>query len=341
MLIARAPVRISFAGGGTDLPAYYEQYGGSVLSTTIDKYVYVVLTVAGEEPMQITSSDYRTFYRHGSANASESDLKLPRAVLQYFGLEQGVRVFVASEVPPGTGLGSSSAVTVALIKAVSTICRKPMTSAQIASAACEIEIERLGNPIGKQDQYAAAHGGFNIIDFSSSGVNVTPIRVSQQTRKRLEERLLLFYTGASRDSSTILGEQKKSSEKKTAGVIDALHRVKAMVADAESLLEKGHVNGIGELLHLGWEEKKRFASAVTNPLVNECYEIARKKGAVGGKLTGAGGGGFLLLFCEPSKQEAVTEAMELKGLRRYSFSFDTGGPRVLMHASRSLVAEAV
>ncbi len=343
MLIARAPVRISFAGGGTDIPAYYEQFGGAVLSTTIDKYVYVVISHTEGQSLQITSSDYRTFYRHGDPLplGLEGDLKLPRAVLNHFGFSSGIRLFLASEVPPGTGLGSSSAVTVALIKAVSTLCGRRMSSAEIASLACDLEINRLGSPIGKQDQYAAAYGGFNFFDFSKNYVTATPIQLAVDVRKALEQRLLLFYTGASRDSSTILREQKNASERKDVRVLEALHRVRHMAAEARRMLQAGEVSGFGEMLHLGWEEKKRFASRVTNSDIEEYYELARQKGASGGKLTGAGGGGFLLLFCEPKNQAAVTQALEARALRRCDFAFETSGPRILINASQHVFAQAV
>ena len=174
MLIARAPFRISLAGGGTDLPAYYEEFGGFVISTTIDKYFYAILNVNGKHELQISSADYRTFYRHDSEKplSWEGDLSLPKAILHEFGVDRGVRVFLASEVPPGTGLGSSSAVAVALIKAVSTATGLRLTPGQVAELACTVEIEKLGHPIGKQDQYAAAFGNLNAIRFSRGHVEV-------------------------------------------------------------------------------------------------------------------------------------------------------------------------
>src|SRR3990170_1782889 len=171
MLIVRAPVRVSFAGGGTDLPAYFQDYGGLVVSTTIDRYIYVFLNLNGQESVRITSSDYRTFYRHpaGEPIPWDGDLALPKAVLHEFGLDRGVSVFLASEIPPGTGLASSSAATVALVKALATACGRRMPKAEVAQLACYLEIEKLGAPIGWQDQYAAAYGGLNAIWFSRDG----------------------------------------------------------------------------------------------------------------------------------------------------------------------------
>jgi len=338
MLIARAPVRISLAGGGTDLPAYYEKYGGCVVSTTINKYFYTFLNVNEDQEIQITSSDYRTFYRHDGNGPPlwEGDLSLPRAILHHFGICRGVSMFLASEVPPGTGLGSSSTVAVAVIKAVATACGLHLSRQEIAELACHIEIEKLGMPIGKQDQYAAAFGGLNFISFTRDGVTVESLRITPQTRRDLEQHLLLFYTGAARDSASILGEQKKASARDDPKVIAALHAVKEMAYQVKACLERGEVRRIGELLHQNWEQKKRFASGVTNPLIDECYELARANGAVGGKITGAGGGGFLMLYCEPEHQDAVTQALEARGLKRMDFRFDYQGARILMNAALRL-----
>src|SRR5919198_4028434 len=193
MLIARAPVRISFAGGGTDLPAYYREHGGLVVSTAIDKYFYVIANLNGVDSVQITSSDYHTYFRQrrGQPVFWEGDLALPRAFLHEFGIDSGIALFLASEVPPGTGLGSSSTVSVALGKALSTLRGRPMGRAQLAEWACALEIEKLGSPIGKQDQYAAAFGGLNALTFSRHGVQVEPLHIDAEIRERLERSLLL------------------------------------------------------------------------------------------------------------------------------------------------------
>jgi D-glycero-alpha-D-manno-heptose-7-phosphate kinase len=346
MLIARSPVRISFGGGGTDLPAFYERYGGAVLSTTIDRYVYVLLNVSQSSKLQITSSDYRTFYRHNSEEPLQwdGDLSLPKAILHHFGVTRGVRMFLASEVPPGTGLGSSSAVAVATIKAVSMACGIEFSRHEVAELACQMEIGKMGMPIGKQDQYAAAFGGFNLFIFESRGVHVEPIRVDPRVLERFQQSILLFYTGASRDSSTILGEQTRRSSGADATVLAALKSVKAIGYEVKRLLEMGKLCEIGELLHASWQQKKLFASGVTKPFVDECYTLARKCGAIGGKLTGAGGGGFLMLFCEQQHQALLTEALERRGLKRMDFNFEQSGARVLTNNGVRLsraVAKAV
>jgi D-glycero-alpha-D-manno-heptose-7-phosphate kinase len=327
MLIARAPLRISLGGGGTDLPAYYEQFGGMVVSTTIDKYVYVHIKRNGIGDAQITSADYQTFYRHhlGAPLDWEGDLALPRAVLHEFGLDRSVVIFVASEVPPGTGLGSSSAVAVALVKAVSTYLGRPVSRQRMAEIACDVELRKLKAPIGKQDQFAAAFGGMNAITFEREGVTVEPIRAAPETLERLEKQLMLFFTGTARNSTTILREQQRASADRGGRTVEGLHRIKEAGLACRRCLESGDVEGIGELLHEGWQEKRRLASGITNTAIDESYEVARHEGALGGKITGAGGGGFLLIHCPESRQEAVTSALELRGLRRMDFHFERQG----------------
>lgn len=342
MLIARAPVRISLAGGGTDLPAYYTQYGGAVINTTVDKYFYVVLRVYDGDTLQITSSDYRTFYRQDpGADAAPPDdgiLELPRAVLHTFGIRRGLSMFLASEIPPGTGLGSSSAVTVAILKALSTACGEHLSKAELAELACYLELEEMRMPIGKQDQYAAAFGGLNEIVFTAEGVEVTPLDLSWDTRQRLQGSLMLFFTGHARNSTAILKQQSAASRQPSSATVEALHRVKAMVADVKRAFTTGDLDAFGELLHENWTQKKRFAAGISNDLIDDSYETARRLGALGGKITGAGGGGFLMLYCPPRYQAAVTEALEARGLRRMDFRFDSTGARVLMNAGLSLAS---
>lgn len=340
MLIARAPVRISFAGGGTDLAAYYEQYGGCVISTSIDKYFYVFLQPSPDPTLQITSSDYQTFFRHDSGAEQdffwEGDLSLPRAILHHFGVTRGVSMFLASEIPPGTGLGSSSTVTVAIVKALTTAKGLKPSPREIAELASYIEIQKMGMPIGKQDQYAAAFGGLNRIDFEREQVRVTPLKLGSKTLTQLEQHMMLFFTGSTRTASSILSQQKASSEKKDPKVMDALHAVKEMAFVVQAALERGDVAALGEILHESWERKKRFAVNVSNARIDELYQMARSQGASGGKIAGAGGGGFMLLFCAPTFQADVTRVLENAGLKRMNFHFENGGAKVLVNAGLRL-----
>lgn len=341
MLIARAPVRLSFFGGGTDLPSYYERFGGAVLSTSLNKYVYVIMNVNDQDSLQITSSDYRTFYRHppGEPLLWDGDLSLPRAVLQHFGVEHGVSTFLASEVPPGTGLGSSSSVTVALVKAISTACGLKLSKAEVARMACDIEIGKLGKPIGVQDQYASAYGGFNWMSFDASQVRVEPLPVAQDTVVRLESNLLMMFTGAAHDSAQILSHQRKAGQERNARYIDSLQAVYELAQQGRQYLLKGQLDQFGALLDQAWQHKKHFAPGVTNERIDECYQLARNNGALGGKIAGAGGGGFLVLYCEDEALNRVATALEAQGLRRMNFHFESDGARVLFNAGLRLLQQ--
>ena len=342
MLIARAPVRISFAGGGTDLEAYYAEHGGMVVSTTIDKYFYVFLTPNHGGSLQLTSSDYRAFYRHANGHLLlwDGDLRLPKAVLHEFGIDEGLSIFLASEVPPGTGLGSSSTVAVALVKALSTYVGRPMSRCEIAELACRIEIDKLGEPIGRQDQYAAAFGGINAIYFEATGTEVERLEISVGARRALEESLLLFFTGSSRHASQILRQQRESIGRREPAVVESLHFMRAAALECRQRLLAADVEGLGALLDRCWSEKKRLARGISNPQIDHWYEVARSHGALGGKVTGAGGGGFLLLVCPPKCQTVLTEALEREALYRMDFHLEDAGAKVLTNTSSCLRMEA-
>lgn len=334
MLIARAPTRISFAGGGTDLEAYYARFGGLVISTTINKYFYTIITIEESDDLQIISADYRSLFRHSRYKDLywDGDMALPKAVLHHFGVLQGINLFLASEVPPGTGLGSSSAAAAALVKALSALLKQPMTKQQIAELASFIEICKMGMPIGKQDQYAAAFGGLNKITFTSQGVTVEPLHVATDVRQTLECRLMLFFMGSSRVSTSILKHQRKSTEEQDASVLQSLHNIKQVAVEVAQCLERGDLHEFGYLLDYSWREKRRLAPGLSNSFIDDCYTVALANGATGGKITGAGGGGFLLLYCQEHRQEAVTNVLEERGLKRMNFRFSQEGANVILHA---------
>ena len=334
MLIARAPVRLSLAGGGTDLPAYYEQRGGLVISTSIDRYIYAFVRLSSGDSVQITSSDYQTMFRqpHDAPLAWDGNLALPRAFLHHFGLDRGLSIFLASEVPPGTGLGSSSAASVALARALGGLVGLSQTRAQLAELAIHVEIEKLHFPIGHQDQYASAFGGLNAISFRRDGVEVNPIALPPEVENALEQRLMLFFTGLSHDSPTILREQRTSSERGDHEVISSLDRILQLARETLDVLRSGDLDAYGELLDASWTAKKRLARGVSTAQIDEWYALARENGATGGKITGAGGGGFLLLYCREAFQPAVTAALEERGLVRMDFGFEQGGAMLLMDA---------
>ncbi|MGD0114453.1 MAG: GHMP kinase [Dehalococcoidia bacterium] len=334
MLLVRAPVRISLAGGGTDLEEYYGPYGGMVVSAAIDKYFYAFVHPNEGEGVHISSSDYRCFNRWLSHEKPiwDGDLRLPRAVLHEFGVNQGFSVFLASEIPPGTGLGSSSSVAVALIKAFSTLVGQRLGPKQVADMAYRIESEKLGRPCGKQDQYAAAFGGLNCIYFDDAGVEVAPLELDSDVRQRLRERLLLFFLGSARSAGNIGNDQRRATREKNAEVIEALHYLKEAAQEVKQSLEQADLPRVGRILRDTWEQKKRLAGGVTNARIDSVYERAIAQGAIGGKVTGAGGGGFLLIYCEPDRRAAVCAEMERLGLYRMDFQFDMGGAKVLVNS---------
>jgi len=336
MLIARAPVRVSFAGGGTDLPSYYERHGGLVVSAAIDKYFYVFMTVNKGDTIQIMSSDYQTFFRQSAGETMiwDGDLALPRAILNHFNVHEGLSMFLASQVPPGTGLGSSSTVAVATIKALTSLLGLGLSKHEIAELASYIEIEKLGMPIGKQDQYAAAYGGVNAFSFSSDGVAVDPLRLRPETIEGIERNVLLFYTGAARESARVLGEQNRSTQANDTQVLTSLHALKQMAADVRRCLQTGDLDTFGEILHDSWERKKRLAPGISTPRTDEWYEAARAQGAIGGKITGAGGGGFLMLYCARGSGPRITAALEAQGLKRMDFAIDFDGAKILVNNAR-------
>jgi len=354
MLIVRAPVRISFGGGGTDLEAYYGRYGGLVLSTAINRYCYAIITQGEPEGVQISSADMRLFNmrRASLSGAAESSLEppvgqndvlqLPWAVLRRFGVRRGLNIFLASEVPPGTGLGSSSAMAVALVKALAALGEEPFSRSQIAEIASGIEIGDLGAPIGRQDQYASTFGGLNMIHFRApraGGVSVEPLPLARERVQQLERHLLLFFTGTARNSAIILRAQQAATMDGQQTVIAALNAIKVLALEMHSCLLLDDLPGFGALLDQGWQHKKQLAGGITTAAIDAAYETARAAGAWGGKITGAGGGGFLLLCCPPERQGAVSMAMQDLGLHRMVFRFDRKGASVLLNSGDVEVAE--
>jgi D-glycero-alpha-D-manno-heptose-7-phosphate kinase len=337
VLIARSPVRISFGGGGTDLAAYYTRFGGMVVSASINKYIYGIVTKNFDTTFQVISADYRSILKmptDGSAYENNNlELRLCQVIYEYFDLRMPVNVFIASEVPPGTGLGSSSVTSVTLCNIFSTLSGRSMSKAQLAETAYEIETQRLEAPIGKQDQYASAFGGLNCFEFTEAGVRVTPLKMTAAAIRGLERRLMLFYTGATRQARDILQEQRSASEQRAGRTIEALHQIKALGWQIKDALENGRLDDFGALLDESWQQKKQLASGISNPFIDDAYAQARANGALGGKITGAGGGGFLMLCCPEDRQPGVRQALERLGLQQVRFAFEFEGTRVLLHTA--------
>jgi D-glycero-alpha-D-manno-heptose-7-phosphate kinase len=337
MLIVRSPVRISFGGGGTDLPAYFESHGGAVLSTAINKYFYTTVGKRTDGHIQIISSDLRVFetwkdISQMSVQEGGSALEIPLAVLKELGCEVAVDIFLASEIPPGTGLGSSASVCVNLLQAISTYLHMPLSKYDLAEKAFYIATSVLGKPVGKQDEFAAAFGGLNFITFDQDGsTHVEPLRLAPEVTAALEQKLMLFFTGASHHSWSILKEQEASSRRRQGPALESLHCIRKLAERMRLALEEGDLRQFGLLLHEGWEHKKKISSKISNGAIDRMYHIARDHGAIGGKITGAGGGGFMLLYCDEERQPAVSEAFAAEGIREMRFAFDFSGSRVLVN----------
>lgn len=335
MLIVRSPVRVSFGGGGTDLPAYYEQFGGAVLSVAINKYFYTILGKRIDDRIQIISSDLRVFetlHDLSGLQVQKSPLEIPIAVLKHLDFSFPVDLFLASEIPPGTGLGSSASVCVNLLKTLSVYLHQSLSKYDLAEGAFHIARNVLGRNIGKQDEYAAAFGGLNYIRFEPDGrVTVDPLKLSTEFAQELQSHLMLFFTGAAHHSWSILKEQEAATRERSGTAVDALHEVKALAAKMRDALFEADLDRFGELIHLAWMAKRRVSARISDSRIDGLYNLARQHGASGGKITGAGGGGFLLLFCRPEHQPSVRNAMREQGLQEMNFMFDMQGTHLLVN----------
>ena len=321
MIITQTPLRLSFLGGGTDLPGFYKNSGGAVLSTAIDKYVYVIVKERFDDLIVINYSQRETV-------SSVVDLKheLVREAMQVTGVDSGVEITTLADVPAGTGLGSSSTVTVGLIQALSMYQGMILTSEDLARDACTIELEKCLKPIGKQDQYIAAYGGIRLIEFfQDDQTQVSSIPVPGKTLQELNRRLMLFYTNRTRSADSILTEQQKNISKRE----DVLCQLRDLAYAGARSLTNGDIDALGSLMHEGWVLKKQLASGVSDNSIDAMYDKARKAGALGGKIAGAGGGGFLLLYCPLEKQDQVRDA--LGHMRELPVGFERDGSKVILN----------
>jgi len=324
---AKAPLRISFGGGGTDVSPYPEERGGAVLSATIDKYAYCSLAARDDELVNVTSLDYDLVTRYPLNDKLEYDgkLDLVKAATKVMGIKSGVNLFLHSDVPPGSGLGTSSTMTVALVGAIRYWLRLPLSDYDIAELAYRIERQEAAIKGGKQDQYAASFGNFNFIEFFGEKTIVNPLRIKGEIINELEYRLMLCYTGKTRLSAGIIDDQMKSYIAKKADVVHALDETKALAIAMKNALLLGQIDEFGSLLHLGWLSKKKFTPKMTDPHIDELYDVARQNGAIGGKLLGAGGGGYLLLLCEFDKRHILAQKLEEHGGKVVNFAFEFNG----------------
>lgn len=325
MIIVQTPLRVSFFGGGTDFRSFFSAEGGCVLSSAIDKYVFVTIKERFDQLLRIgyTRTEMVT-------SVAEIQHELIRESLHKTRIERGVEVTTMGDIPSsGSGLGSSSTVTVGALHAMYTYRGEIVPAEQLAREACEIEIDTLGKPIGIQDQYIAAYGGLRFMEFAPGGkVHCEKIELDSYLKRRLNESLLLFFTGVTRRADTILDEQKRN----IGGRLAVLREMRQMAYTARDELRAGNLDSIGELLHKSWELKKQLASQISNGMIDDMYQAARRAGAIGGKITGAGGGGFLLLYCPQEKREAVRTA--LSHLQELPFRLEQDGSKVIFNYRR-------
>jgi D-glycero-alpha-D-manno-heptose-7-phosphate kinase len=327
MIVSRAPTRITLGGGGTDLKSYYSKYGGFLIAGAISKYCHILATRRFYDSFRLSYSEMEI-----ADSLAEIKHRIFRAALQFTGIERGIELHSTADVPANCGLGTSSSFTVALLNALHAYKKEFVTQRQLAEEACHIEIDMLGEPIGKQDQYIAAFGGVTCLTFGQNGeVLVEPLRVSPETLDMLESNLHLFFTGKERQASDILSEQDQKSREDDPAMISNLHQIKDIGLQTRRYLEKGDVDEMGDLFNVHWETKKKRSSKMTEPFIDECYEVARKTGALGGKLIGAGGGGFLMFYCSNGLKPKLVEAMVGMGLRWERLHFDFDGTKILVN----------
>ena len=323
MIITKTPFRISFVGGGSDLPAYYTQRKGAVLSTTIDKYMYISTHKFFER------DKIRCKYSQTETVDHVDELQHPilRTVLKDFDLN-GIEVSSIADIPGGTGMGSSSSFTVGLLHNLTAYSGLDISKPGLGAGACRVELDLLKEPIGKQDQYAAAFGGLNLIEFLPNGtVNIEPILITDHTRSELNANLKLYYIGNQRSASGILKEQKKNTAQKEK--YDTLGKMVDLVYDLKDALTQGKLDDFGSILHKNWLLKQSLASGITNQRINNFYATALDAGALGGKLLGAGGGGFMLFYVPVHKQLAVEEAMQTLDAEPFNFNMETIGSQII------------
>lgn len=328
MIISRTPMRIPLGGGGTDLPAYYTRYGGFLLSAAINKYVFIAVNRRFEDSIRISYSRTEIVDR-------VDDIQHPivREALRLLGLDGGIEIVSIADAPANTGLGSSSSFTVGLLNALHAYKREHRSPQELAEEAYHIEVEILGEPIGKQDQYIAAFGGITCLEIDRDGkVTATPLALSDHVLHELESNLVFFYTGIRRSASDVLGGQSVAVSAGAQDVTQAMHTIKEIGRAIKSALEKGDARHFGELMHDHWETKKRLSSKVSGDGIDRWYEIARENGALGGKVMGAGGGGFFVFYCENGKEKlAVRNALAAEGLKEMRVALDFEGSKIVVN----------
>ena len=327
MIITRSPLRITLGGGGTDLPSYYKDHSGFLIAGATDKYVYITLHKTFVDELIIKYSKMERV-----KNATDVQHPIIREAMMLVGIEAPfLEITSMADIPAGTGLGSSGSFTTGLLKALHAYKRNLVHPQELAEQACNIEIDKLGEPIGKQDQYIAAYGGITCFRFLPDGrVDAWPLNISTETRYTLEDNLLLFFTGYSREASSILKEQDDKSKRDDREMIENLHYVKDMAKRSQNALESGNLNEFANIMKEHWEYKKQRSGSMSNPKIDEWYNLAIENGAMGGKLIGAGGGGFLMFYSEDKTR--LRHTMAKAGLQEVRFHFDFEGTKIVVNS---------
>jgi len=325
MIITRSPLRITLGGGGTDLPSYYEKHGGLLIAAAIDKYVYITLHQTFEQELIVK-------YSRMERISKVEDVQHPivRECLRLVGFDNpSLEITSMADIPAGTGLGSSGSFTTALLKALHTLKKNIVHPRELAEQACHVELTLLQEPIGKQDQYTAAFGGMTRFEFKPDGtVGAEPLQLAAETLYNLEDNLLLFFTGQSRSASAILRQQDEATRSGRTEMLENLHFVKEMAHRSRNALESGDLRAFAELMNEHWQRKKQRSAEMSSREIDEWYDLARRNGALGGKLIGAGGGGFLLFYAEDKTR--LRHAMTRTGLREVRFRFEPEGTKVVI-----------
>ena len=324
MIITRSPLRVSLGGGGTDLPSYYTEHGGFLVAAAIDKYVYITKHTTFQEEIIVKYSKLERV-----ATVDQIEHPIVREALKLTGVtDPHIELASMADIPGGTGLGSSGSFTCALLRALHAFKRNSVSAADLAEQACDIELNKLGEPIGTQDQYIAAVGGITAFTFHKDGrVEYRPVKISEDTHNNLEDNLLLFFTGYSRSASSILKDQNDRSKKNDSSMLDNLHFTKELGFKSLDCLETGKLEEFAMLMDVHWQRKKARSTGMSNPQINQWYDFAMANGALGGKLIGAGGGGFLMFYAGDKKR--LRQAMREKGLQEIRFRFDFEGTKIV------------
>jgi D-glycero-alpha-D-manno-heptose-7-phosphate kinase len=330
MILVRTPFRLPLGGGGTDLPSYYHKHEGFLVTAAINKYMYVNVNVPAV--VNKIKINYTIVEMVDVDNIGDIKHEIVRETLQYLKINHPIEISSMADLSAGTGMGSSSSYTVGLLRGLNALKKRFVSTQELAEEACKVEIELIGKPIGKQDQYAATYGGIIALEIDKLGnVKVTPMNLPQETVYELEHRLMMFYTNIDRNANEILGEQSLKAHNSEKGAITSMHRIKEIGREIKYALEKDDINTFGKLMHEHWKEKKKISTKMTNPKVDHWYDIALQHGALGGKLMGAGGGGFLLFCTGDGGRKKLRSVLEAEGLRYMDFAFDWEGSKVLVN----------